>query len=72
MGQLLTKTVFLQKISHILCFPFVLKHFRDNSLKNSLFIKKNISERSSEMIRKSVLLNKFEKEQIQEKIRICC
>ena len=39
-----------------------------------LFIvkKKNISERGSEIIRKFVFLNKFEKEQIQRKIRISC
>ena len=35
-------------------------------------VKKNISERSSEIIGKFVFLNKFEKEQIQRKIRICC
>ena len=33
---------------------------------------KNYSERSSEIIRKIFFFNKFEKEQIQSKIRICC
>ena len=32
----------------------------------------SISERSSEIIRKFVFLNQFEKEKIQMKIRICC
>ena len=42
-------------------------------MKTSLFNqKKKISQRSSEIIRKFVFLNKFEKEQIQRKIRICC
>ena len=53
-------------------FCVVLKHFRGNSLKIFFLVKKkNISERSSEIIRKFVFLNKFEKEQIQRKIRIC-
>ena len=47
-------------------------HFRAYSLKNSLFSQKNILERSSEINRKFVSLNKIEKEQIQRKIRICC
>ncbi len=56
-----------------LCFPVVLNHFRGISPKTSFFgQKKNISERSSEIIRKFVFLYKFEKEQIQRKIRIFC
>ena len=34
--------------------------------------KVTISERSTEILRKFVFLNKFEKEQIQRKIWICC
>ena len=43
MGQILTKTVFLLKMSHItakLCFPFVLKLFSGKVTKNSLISKK--------------------------------
>ena len=48
-----------------LCFPVFFKHFRGNSLKNSLFLSKvTISERSSEILRLFVFLNKFDKEQI--------
>ena len=54
-------------------FPVVLKHFRGNSLKIFHLGQKNyISERSSEIKRKFVFLNKCVKEQIQRKIRICC
>ena len=44
MGQLLTKNIFSrQNEPHTakLCFPVVLKHFRANSLKNSLFSQKS-------------------------------
>ena len=55
-----------------LCFPVVLKHFWGNSLKNSLFSQKmTISERSTEILRKFVFLNKFEKEKILRKIWNC-
>ena len=48
-----------------------MKHFRENSLKSSLFSQKiTISERSSELLRKIVLLNNFEKNEIQRKIWI--
>ena len=70
MGQLLTKTVFLHKMSHIqlnyvfLLFRsiFGLVHWK------LLFLvqKVTISESSKEILRKFVFLNKFEKGQIQE------
>ena len=54
-----------------LCFPNCLKHFRENSLKSSPFSQKvTISEISSELHRKFVLLNNFEKNEIQRKIWI--
>ncbi len=42
MGQILTKKVFLLKMRHTakLYFPVVLKRFRGNSLKTSLFSQK--------------------------------
>ena len=46
-GKILTKTVFLPKLSHTLLnydFLFVLKHLWRNSQKNSLFLKKMISQ----------------------------
>ena len=56
-----------------LCFSFVLKHFRGNFLKTSLFSQKmTILERSSEILRKITFLNKFEKEKSQRNIWIWC
>ena len=56
-----------------LCFSVVLKHFGGKSLKFSLFSQKmTISERRSEILRKFVFHNKFEKGQIQRQIWICC
>ena len=47
--------------------------FSGISLKIHFLVNKvTISERSSEIIRKFVFLNNFEKEQILRKIRICC
>ena len=55
-----------------LCFSVVLKYFRANSLKTSLFSQKlTISERNTEIIRKFVFHNKFEKGQTKRKIWIC-
>ena len=63
MGQILTKNCFSpQNVPHAakLCFPVVLKHFWANSPKTSLFSQKmTISERSTEILRKFVFLNKF-------------
>ena len=73
MGQILKKNCCSpQNEPHTtkLCFSVVLKHFGGNSLETSLFSQKKelISERSSEIIRKFVFLNKFEKGQIKRKI----
>ena len=74
-GQLLTKTVFLLKISHIqlnyafLLFWSIFGEFHRNIL---FLVKKKFWERSSEVIRKLVFVKKFENEQILRKIRICC
>ncbi len=55
-----------------LCFAVVLKHFWANSLQTSLFsLKMTISERITEIFRKFVFLNKFEKRHILRKIWIC-
>ena len=54
-------------------FPVVLNCFRGNSLETSLFRQKiTLSESISEILRKFVFLNKFEKGKIQWKIWICC
>ena len=75
MGQLLTKNVFLHKMSHIqINFAFLffwiilgLIHW-----KNLFLVQKvTISERRSKIRRKFVFLNKFEKERILRKIWIC-
>ena len=52
-----------------LCFSVVLKHFRGNSQRTSFFNQNMaISERSTEILRKFVFLNKFENGQILWKI----
>ena len=71
------KIVFLLKMSHMWLnhsfFSLVLKHFGRNSMKTSLFIQKSdISERSSEILRKLTFLYKFEREKTQRKIWIWC
>ncbi len=54
------------------CFSFLLKHFWENSQRTSLFSQKVIIwEKSTEILRKFVFLNKFEKGKIQRKIWIC-
>ena len=51
-----------------LCFSVALKHFQGHSQRTSLFSPKmTISERSSEIHRKFVFINKFEKVEIQRK-----
>ena len=55
--QILSKTFFPPNEPQTaeVSFPVVLKHFRGNSLKKSLYSQKNtISERSSEILRKFV------------------
>ena len=70
--QILAKTLFLPKVSHIQCFSVILKHFRGNSQRTYLFSPKmTISEKSTEILRKFVFLNKFEKGQILRKIWVC-
>ena len=76
MGQLLTKTVFLHKMSRIqlnyasLLFwsIFGLIHWK----LLFLFKKLSISEKSTEILRKFVFLDKFEMGQVLKKIWICC
>ena len=52
-----------------LCFSVVLKHFRWNSQRTSLFIQKvDISERRTEILTKFVFLNMFENGKILKKI----
>ena len=75
-GQILTKTIILLKMSHtqlnyaLLLFWNIFGEFQGKLL----FLVKNvtISERSTEILRKFVFLSKFEKGQIQRKIWICC
>ena len=75
MGQILTKTVFLLKMSHMLLnYAFLLfwSSFGLISSKLLFLVKKvTISERSTEILRKFVYRNKFEKGQIQRRIWIC-
>ena len=75
MGEILTKTCFSpQSEPHTakLSFSVVLKHFWENSQRNSLFIQKMaISERRSEIHKRFVFLNMFEKGKILRKIWIC-
>ncbi len=65
MGGILTKTCFSpQSEPHTAkqCFSVVLKHCLGNSQRTSLFVKKvTISERRTEILRKFVFLNIFEK-----------
>ena len=71
---MLTKTVSRQSEPHTanLCFSVVLKLFQANTLQTSLFSQKmTISERSTEILRKFVFLNKFEKGQTKMNIWIC-
>ncbi len=74
-GQILRKSVFLLKVSHIqinYAFFFVFKHFGENHRKVLFFCpKSDISEKCRETLRKFVFLNKFEKGQILRKIWIC-
>ena len=64
MTEIITKTFFPpQSEPHTakLCFSVVLKHFWGNSQRASFLVKKvTISERSTELYRKFVFLNKFE------------
>ena len=73
MGQILTKTVFLPKVSHIqinYTFLFFWRNFGKNSPRTSLFSQKmTISEGSSEILRKCVFLNMFEKGESCVKLR---
>ena len=72
---MLTKTFFLQKISHIqlnYAFPLFWSFFGLIFRKLLVIVKKvTISESSTEILRKFVFLNKFEKGQILIKISIC-
>ena len=74
-GQILTKTVFLNTMSHkqlIYAFLLVWSIFREIHWEILFLVKKlTISVRSSEILRKFVFLNKFEKEKILRKILIC-
>ena len=55
-----------------LCFSVVLKHFRGNSQRTFLFSpKNNYLRKNTELLRKFVFLNMFEKGQILRKIWIC-
>ena len=68
MGELLTNIIFFHKLSHIqLNYAFLLFCRILGLLKTSLFSPK----RSTEIQRKFVFLNKFEKAQILSKIWIC-
>ena len=72
MGEILTKTVFLHKMSHIqlnYAFRLFWSNFRGNSQRTFLF--SPISEKSTEKLRKCVFLNMFEMGQILRKIWIC-
>ncbi len=74
MEEILTKTCFSPRsepLTDKLCFSVVLKHFRGNSQRSYLFSPKmTISEKSTEILRKVVFLNKFEKGKILRKIWI--
>ena len=55
-----------------LCFSVVLKHFRGNSQRTSLFSpKSDYLRKNTELLWKFVFLNMFEKGQILKKIWIC-
>ncbi len=75
MGGILTKTCFSpQSEPRIakLCFSVVLKHLGGNSQKILFLVQKvTISEKSSEILRKFVLLIKFEKGQNLRNIWVC-
>ena len=75
MREILTKTCFSPQVSHIqLKFAFLLFWCIYGEIQRELlFLFKimTISERSSELLRKFVFLNKFEKGKIQRKIWIC-
>ena len=75
MREILIKNCFSPQIqSHTgkLCFSVVSKHFRENSQRTSLISQKSdISEKSTELLRKFVFLNKFEKGKILRKIWNC-
>ena len=76
MREILTKTFFSpQSEPHTakLCFSVVLKHFWGNSHRELVFLDKKVTilERSTELLRKFVYLNMFEKGQILRKIWIC-
>ena len=74
MREILTKTCFSPQselLTAKLCISLVLKHFWGNSQRSSLFSQKRLSEKSTEIFRKFVFLNKFENGEIQRKIWIC-
>ena len=74
-GQILTKTVFLLKVSHIqLNYAFLLFWSILGEIHRELHFlvqKVTISEKSTEILRKFVFLNKFEKGKSRGKFRIC-
>ena len=75
MGEILIKTCFSPQ-SEIytakLCFTVVLKHFRGNSQRTSLFSPNyDYLSKDTEILRKLVFLNKFENGKILRKIWIC-
>ncbi len=74
MEEILIKTCFSPRnepLTDKLCFSVVLKHFCGDSQRSSLFCPKmTISEMSTEILRKLVFLNNFEKRKILRKIWI--
>ena len=75
MGQILTKTVFLPKFSHIqLNYAFLLFCSILGEIQRELLFlvrKVTITETSTEIFRKFVFLTMFEKGKIVSKIWIC-
>ena len=63
MRQLLTKKILSQNKPHTakLCFTVVLKHFRANSMKTSLFSQKKYLRKKLRNNQRFFFLNKFEK-----------
>ncbi len=74
MEEILIKTCFSPRnepLTDKLCFSVVLKHFRGNSQRSSLFSPKmTISKTSTEIHSKFVFLKKFEKGKILRKMWI--
>ncbi len=72
MEDMLTKTCFSPRsepLTEKLCFSVVLKHFGGNPQRILFLVQKvTISEKSTEILRKFVSLNEFEKGQILRKI----